>query len=890
MKVLAKIPKGAIIPVADALEKLLRDTLEQRNPQAWARLLSFSYWCLQRPGKEQTETEARSLATRVRRQVAEFMETDTLPELPRRPDFISNSSEEDRNLHLKKRVSAKFADGDIRGAVRELASSLGLAPNNETTINSLQLQHPPAPDDLSMPTPPDDDYAGPTVAVEDDIRRAISSFPPGSAGGLDGLRPGHLKALLGRESGEAGARLLSRLTEFTNMVLRGEVPDFVITTFFGASISALMKKDGGIRPIAVGNTLRRLATKVGVKPLSVRLGQELRPIQLGFSTKGGCEAAAHAARAYLTSCNHRRVLLKIDMRNAFNCIRRDTFLTAARNRAPGAFRLLWQAYSQPTDLYYGEEVLQSSTGIQQGDPFGPALFSLGVDEVARTVESEFNVWYLDDATLGDTPEKVLQDVQRLINRLQAIGLEVNDRKCELTILDHSPQESVHTESRFRLVLPNVRIVPISQCTLLGAPLSEEGIPEALRVKLSDLERMITRLEQIDSHQAFILLKNSFSIPKLQYVLRSSPAYQHGECLSGFDLALREAVTRVTNVPLDNVSWNQAALPVSHGGLGFRRAGDIALPAFISSMHSVSNLVEAVLSDVNIVADTEELQGAVELWRERGGDPLSLEGQDKSKQKVWDLPLVERTLNGLLAAADQTVRARLLAASCRESGLWLHAVPVPSLGTQLDPETLRISVALRVGAKICQQHPCRCGQRMDELGLHGLSCRYSAGRFPRHAALNDIVKRSLQRAGLPSVLEPLGLDRGDGKRPDGITIFPFKNGKSLCWDSTCVDTYAETHLIGSAISAGSAATEAETRKRRKYGALLQQFLFEPIALETSGVYGESTARIVKEIGRRLVETTGESRESLWFQQRLGLAVQRGNAFSILSAGLEAGERF
>ena len=382
---------------------------------------------------------------------------NTLPELPHRPEWASsriNRNEDERNLHLKKRVSAKFADGDVRGAVRELASSLGLAPNNEATTNSLKLQHPPAPVDLNLPAPPDDDYEGPTVATDDDIRRAVASFPPGSAGGLDGLRPGHLRALLGRESGEAGARLLSRLTEFTNMVLRGEVPDFIVTTFFGASISALIKKDGGIRPIAVGNTLRRLATKIGVKPLSARLGQELRPVQLGFSTNGGCEAAAHAARVYLRDCKHKRVL-KIDMRNAFNSIRRDTFLTAARDRARGAFRLLWQAYSQSTALYYGEEVLHSSTGIQQGDPFGPALFSLGVDEVARAVESEFNVRYLDDATLGDTPKQVLNDVRRLINQLQAIGLEVNGRKCELTILDHSPQELDATVRCFSLVLPEV---------------------------------------------------------------------------------------------------------------------------------------------------------------------------------------------------------------------------------------------------------------------------------------------------------------------------------------------------------------------------------------------------------------------------------------------------
>ena len=71
--------------------------------------------------------------------------------------------------------------------------------------------------------------------------------------------------------------------------------------------------------------------------------------------------------------------------------------------------------------------------------------------------------------------------------------------------------------------------------------------------------------------------------------------------------------------------------------------------------------------------------------------------------------------------------------------------------------------------------------MDSKGLHGLSCKYSAGRFPRHSAMNDVVKR----AGLPSVLELPGLDRGNGSRPDGITVFPFNGCRSLVWDCKCV---------------------------------------------------------------------------------------------------------
>ena len=88
-----------------------------------------------------------------------------------------------------------------------------------------------------------------------------------------------------------------------------------------------------------------------------------------------------------------------------------------------------------------------------------------------------------------------------------------------------------------------------------------------------------------------------------------------------------------------------------------------------------------------------------------------------------------------------------------------------------------------------------------------------------------------------------------------------------------------------MEAGIAANSAEERKRRKYSALAEARQFEPIAVATMGVYGESTGVIIKAIGRRLFEATGEPREANWFRQNLGIAVQRGNEFSFLSAGWE-----
>ena len=40
---------------------------------------------------------------------------------------------------------------------------------------------------------------------------------------------------------------------------------------------------------------------------------------------------------------------------------------------------------------------------------------------------------------------------------------------------------------------------------------------------------------------------------------------------------------------------------------------------------------------------------------------------------------------------------------------------------------------------------------------------------------DVIKKALQKAGMPSVLEPPVLDRGGRSRPDVITVFPFSGG-------------------------------------------------------------------------------------------------------------------
>ena len=87
-----------------------------------------------------------------------------------------------------------------------------------------------------------------------------------------------------------------------------------------------------------------------------------------------------------------------------------------------------------------------------------------------------------------------------------------------------------------------------------------------------------------------------------------------------------------------------------------------------------------------------------------------------------------------------------------------------------------------------------------------------------------------------MLEPSGLDRGDSKRPDGLTVYPYSRGRCLIWDAMCVNTFASLYLIRAALAADSST---EVRKIAKYAELGRRFILQPVAVETSGTMGKST---------------------------------------------------
>ena len=116
----------------------------------------------------------------------------------------------------------------------------------------------------------------------------------------------------------------------------------------------------------------------------------------------------------------------------------------------------------------------------------------------------------------------------------------------------------------------------------------------------------------------------------------------------------------------------------------------------------------------------------------------------------------------------------------------------------------------------------------------------------------------------------------------MMVFPFKNGKPLVWDATCTETFAATNILHCAVQPAYAANAAEANKRNKYQNLTDRYLFQPIAVETMGVFGDTTRTFLKELGRRMAAETGDRREGAWLRQRISIAVARGNTQCIVAS--------
>ncbi len=358
-----------------------------------------------------------------------------------------------------------------------------------------------------------------------------------------------------------------------------------------------------------------------------------------------------------------------------------------------------------------------------------------------------------------------------------------------------------------------------------------------------------------------------------------PVFNFKSSVEIIDNSLKESLEAILNIKLNNHQWSQASLPINAGGLGIRKLSDIALPAYISSLFGTESLISQILDNKGNEGFLSNRSDFVKVWSAINESiPVSL----PSSQNSWDKINTARIRMALSAEVTEDVdKARLLALECPESNSWLDVLPCKSLGTVVDDNSFRIIVALRLGCRICMPHRCSCGELVDSQGLHGLSCIKSVGRLYRHRELNLLIQRALSSINTPACLEPIGLARADGKRVDGMTMIPWSKGEHLIWDATCTDTLAPSYVKTSSLHVRKIANIAANKKTLKYKDIIERgYIFVPFAVETLGPLCDEALSFIKVLGKKLIDATGEKKARYFLLQKIGLAIQRGNACSIM----------
>ena len=78
--------------------------------------------------------------------------------------------------------------------------------------------------------------------------------------------------------------------------------------------------------------------------------------------------------------------------------------------------------------------------------------------------------------------------------------------------------------------------------------------------------------------------------------------------------------------------------------------------------------------------------------------------------------------------------------------------------------------------------------------------------------------------------------------------------------------------------------AASRKEKTYVDLGARYIFQPIAVDTLGVFNALARHLLDDLGIRISLNSGEARETSYLYQRISVLVQRFNAVLFLHDSL------
>ena len=610
-----------------------------------------------------------------------------------------------------------------------------------------------------------------------------------------------------------------------------------------------LDKKPGVRPIGIGEVLRRIMGKAILSITNDEIQRAAGSLQLCAGQDGGVEAAIHAMND-LHQLDDTEAILLADATNAFNCLNREVCMRNIQHTCPSLAPTVINTYREPANLFVSGECIKSSEGTTQGDPVAMAMYALGVLPLIEEAATDgaTQSWFADDSAAGGKLQAVRIWWDRLNESGPSYGYFLNPTKSVLLV---KPQFLDEATSIFAGTGIDIRT---DGCRHLGAALGSAEFSRCF------MERKVQSwVEEVMSLSTIASSQPQAAYAAFVHGLRSKWSFL-SRVMADLHLYMQPLEDSIRNkfIPallggrtVNDDERQLLALPCRHGGLG------LITPASLGAQYAHSKTIVGPLVR-RIQQQTATL-----------GDALQEVRKNKQLLRAKAKTSLQAEAVALHSAAPPEVQRTIDLASERGASSWLTCRPLKAHGFTLTKAEFRDAVHLRYG-----WHPvrlptsCSCGQQFTV--SHALSC--PLGGFPtlRHNEVRDVTARLAKRVGHQVAIEP-HLQPLTGEQLRYRTAVGDDQARldvvaSGIWGGRFERTYIDVRVFNPFASSNrlnslaASYTRHEKAKRRAYEQRIREVehsSFVPAVFSTTGGMGKSATSLYKRIASLIADKTGEA---------------------------------